>query len=181
MEADIRRFIREEIRRQVNIILSGSTSDTTEATETIDNLFPGMPSIPTRPVMHPYGYASRASKGTISVVGRQGEHVGNRLVLGHRDKNRPTDLSEGEVVVYSFGTYKLYFRNDRVSVGKGDEVETVVVGETLVEVLSSILDAIIVHTHAAPGAPPTNAASFSSIKTVDVESGSFLAKDGGRF
>lgn len=99
-DPDIIRFIRTEIAKQLNVILSGVAGTTTKESEDIEQLFPGMATITSRPVMHPYGISSRAPKGTISVVGRQGEHYGNRLVLGHRDKNRP-EVQEGEVFLYN--------------------------------------------------------------------------------
>jgi phage gp45-like len=103
MNADEARFIRQEIARQLNVILSGQAGDNSSIeTETIDNLFPGSPSIADRPVMHPYGFASRAPTGTIAVTAKHGADAQNRMVLGHRDKVRKLlDLSEGDAVIYS--------------------------------------------------------------------------------
>jgi phage gp45-like len=105
MDADTVRFVREEIKRQLSAILSGQAGDNSDVeTETIDNLFPGSPSIEKRPVMHPYGFASRAPQGTISVTARQGNDPSNRVVLGHRDSLRsglPEDLGAGDSVIYA--------------------------------------------------------------------------------
>ncbi len=100
-DAEMVRAVRQEVARQLNVILSGQAGENTAEKETIDNLFPGSPSIKDRPVMHPFGFVSRATKGTISVVGRQGASPENRLVLGHRDPKRPTDLEEGEALLYA--------------------------------------------------------------------------------
>lgn len=100
MDADTIRFIREEVKRQTNIILSGKSGTNDGTKEDIQEMFPKMPTIEDRPVMHPYGFASRAPKGTIQVVARQGDHIGNRLVLGHRASDRPT-LGAGESAIYN--------------------------------------------------------------------------------
>lgn len=100
-ESAIKRFVRDEIKRQLNIILTAQAGSNDNETETIENLFPGSPSIPERPVMHPYGFASRAPSKTLSVVAKHGADPSNRMILGHRDKNRPTDLEAGEAIIYS--------------------------------------------------------------------------------
>lgn len=106
--------MREEIRKQVQILLHGEVATNTAEVEDIANLVPGMATITKRPVMHPYGFASRATKGTIQVVGRIGEHASNRFVLGHRAKDRPTDLAVGECVLYSADGDKIYVRNGKI-------------------------------------------------------------------
>jgi len=86
MIANLVGFVRKEIERQLNVILSGQAgANTSTENETIDNLYPGMPSIESRPVMHPYGFVSRAPRKTISVTGKQGAGPQNRMTLGHRD------------------------------------------------------------------------------------------------
>lgn len=114
LDSDTIRFIREEIRRQVNIVLPAVAGETSDVeTESIEELFPGMPTITERPVMHPYGFASRAPRGTASVVARVGEHTGNRMVIGHRDKDRPEDLEAGEAALYNEnGDILLMKKND---------------------------------------------------------------------
>jgi phage gp45-like len=117
MTPDVQRFVREEIKRQLNVILSGQSDGTADVeTESIASMFPGSPTIADRPVMHPYGFASRASRGTIQVVGKQGADPSNRLVLGHRDSQRPTDLDEGEAVLYSSAQWAVYARADGVQI-----------------------------------------------------------------
>ncbi len=97
-------WIKREIRNQVQIILAGNTAatqiDDRVGTESIDNCPPGNPTINARPLAHPYGLVSRAPKGTAQVVARQGEHPANKLVLLHRDKDRPSLSAEGEVMLY---------------------------------------------------------------------------------
>lgn len=180
-DADVLRFIREEIRRQLNVILPGSAGGNTSQTEDIDQMLPGMPTITERPVMHPYGFASRAARGVISVVARVGDHLGNRLVLGHRDKDRPASLAEGEACIYSVGKFEIRVAKDRVQIGKDGTYETAVVGEKLTEFLTELMTQLIQHTHPAPGAPPTNVAAFTQAKTQYIDNGKILAKDGGRF
>lgn len=97
------RQIQQLVKQQVAIILSGNTAatqvDDVPGTESIDNLFPGCPTVEGRPLAHPYGLVSRAPKGTAQVTARQGEHPANRIVLLHRDKNRP-QVADGDVWLY---------------------------------------------------------------------------------
>lgn len=181
VDSETLRFIRQEIEKQLSIILCAETGQNTSQIETIQNLFPGMPGVTDRPVMHPYGYVSRAPQGIINVVARMGSHPGNRIVLGHRDKDRPSDIEEGESAIYSFGGYTVRMLNDRAVIGKEGETETLVVGETLKELLSALLDAIAGHSHPSPGAGPTNTVTFINLKNNYVENDKILAKDGGRF
>lgn len=99
-----RKWITDMVKQQVSIILSGNTAatqvDDVPGTESIDNLFPGCPTVEGRPVAHPFGLVSRAPKGTAQVTARQGEHPANRIVLSHRDKNRPALAAEGDVWLY---------------------------------------------------------------------------------
>lgn len=182
--AEVRRFIEHEIKKQMNVILSGSAGENTAMNETIENLYPGMASVQTRPVMHPYGFASRAPRNTISVTARQGENPGNRIVLGHRDANRP-EIENGETSVYNMNGYELRLKGDSIVVAKGEDFETCVVGETLVELLDSILTELTTHTHlgnlGAPTSPPQNAANFTNLKTQYLANEKILAKDGGRY
>lgn len=101
LDAEILRAIRQEVARALNVLLSGQAGANTAEKETVDSLYPGSPSIPDRPVMHPFGFVSRAPAGTISVTGRQGASPENRLVLGHRDSTRPADLEVGEAILYA--------------------------------------------------------------------------------
>lgn len=179
MDAEAVRFVRQEIERQLNVILTGSAGATDQFKETISNQFPGMPDIPGRPVMHPYGLVSRAPQGTLSVTGRMGEHVGNRMVLGHRDKNRPS-LAEGEVMLYNEFGQQMYVKNGnvilnakKVSLGSAAAAEPFVLGNVFQAMMETVLEAIATHTHAsnvpsAPTSPPLNAAVFEAQKASPV-------------
>lgn len=185
IDSEIRRYIEQEIDKKLNVILHGVSQDATNQTETIQNLFPGQDGFKTRPVMHPYGFVSRAIDNVISVIGRVGSHTGNRFVMGHRDKDRPDDVEKGESYLYSSGKYQIRVKNGKVEVGKDGEYQTLVVGEDLQAALIAIIDAIVAHTHIGnvgfPTSPPQNAATFTQIKTDQVAGGKLLAKDGGKF
>lgn len=117
----MKRFVREEIARQLNVILSGQSEGTADvATESIGKLYPGSPTIIDRPVMHPYGFASRAREGAIQVTAKQGASPENRMVLGHRDSERPTDLEAGEATVYSSGGWSVKVLNGSIVIGNDD-------------------------------------------------------------
>lgn len=183
-DADLKRLIRKEIEIALQVITSGVAGTNTKNSEDISSLFPGLPTLTARPIMHPYGLVSRAPKGTISVTAQQGSHPGNKMTLGHRDANSP-DIGLGEAALYSGNGYKVWVKGDSIVVGKGGEVETVVVGETLKALLIVLIDAIVAHTHignlGAPTGPPQNASEFTQAKGDFVENDKILAKDGGRF
>jgi len=182
---EIKRFINLEIKRQVNIIMSGTAGATSQHTETINDLYPGMGEIPDRPIMQPYGFASRAKEGTVSVTARQGDHPGNVVTLGHRDKDKPADLDAGESSVYSSGKFEVRVLNGQIQVGKNGDFETVVVGDTLKTLLISLIDTIVQHTHLGnlgyPTGFPQNAAAFNILKANTLSNDKILAKDGGRY
>lgn len=150
MDAESRKFIQDEIKKAINIILSGQSGENNQETETISDMYPGMPPITKRPIMHPFGFASRAALGTIQVVGKQGEHAGNRLILGHRDKTRPADLVEGETVIYSSDGKTALLRIDvqkaKITIGSKNAAENLVLGKTyqeyLVKFLGNLLDTV---------------------------------------
>lgn len=185
MSPEIERFIRDQIRNQLNVILFGAAGSNTPVSETIEKLFPGMPSIPDRPIVHPYGFVSRASQGTISVTAKVGDHPGARITLGHRDEKRPS-VDVGESGVYSLGGYIVKLGNGKIEFGKGSEMEVVPVGDTLLEFLKAFLDEYIAHQHvcSAPGSPgltPMTAAVATQLKADYLDNEKILAKDGGRF
>lgn len=184
MDAETRRAIRQEVERAMNILLTGTTRAADKDTEGIEDLFPGMPGLEARPLVLPYGYATRAPDKTLNFSARVGAHPGSRYVIGHRASDRPA-LASGEAAVYSFGGFLLRVFGDKIQVGKrsGDSYtfETVVAGETLVELLVSLLDAIAAHTHPSIGSPPSNAPTFTTLKSNYAENGKILVKDGGRF
>lgn len=179
-KAELRRMIQQEIARAMNVLTNGTTKGAGQFTETIENLFPGMPPLADRPLVQPFGLASVAPNGTLSFCGRVGDHPGSRYVLGHRDASKPA-LSTGEAALYSVGGFLVRVFADRIQVGKGDDYQTTVCGEYLAELLDSLLTTLASHTHASPGAPPTQAAQFTSMKSNYVDNEKILAKDGGGF
>lgn len=184
IDPEVRRLIVKEIQRQMKVITSGSCAGSTMTTEDIAGFMPGAPTIPGRPIMHPFGFASRAPQGLISVTAQQGEHPGNKLTLGHRDKDAPA-VAEGESVQYSLGGYQVMVKNGEIFVGKGSELEHMVVGETLKAFLLAVIDAIVKHTHLGnlgyPTGVPQNVADFNTAKANFLDNNKILAKDGGRF
>ncbi len=113
-------WIRREIATQLQIILSGATAATqvndVVGTESIDHSPPGMPTIEGRPLAHPYGMVSRAPVGTVQVVAQQGNYPGNRIVLLHRDKNRPSLNAEGEVMLYDKFGNQVWMQDGKIVV-----------------------------------------------------------------
>lgn len=182
VEPDLRRFIRAEISRQMNIILSGVAGnfDPTAFTEDIEEMYPGADTITARPVMHPFGFVSSAPRGTLQVVARQGEHPSNRLVLGHRDAERPTDIAEGTAKMYSIAGFQVYAGEDGIYVGKNSATEPLVLGTATNEFLVALLDLLVAHVHPAPGAPSDKSVDFTNLKIQTVEANKLISTgDGG--
>lgn len=124
MDSEIARYITREIERQMNQILSGVAGNASELNEDVQQLYPSMPTITQRPVMHPYGISSTCPDGMISVIGKQGEHFGNRIVLGHRAKDRPHQ-NQGEITVYSRDGFFSRVWNDHTDTGSDGSFHTI--------------------------------------------------------
>lgn len=185
MDSETVSFIRKEIARSINLIFSGTAGATTTHTEDIQEYLPGAATLPDRPIMQPYGFASRAAANTLQVVVQQGSHPANLVVLGHRDKDKPSDLAEGESAQYSSGKYQVRVLKGKIQVGKNGVWETVVVGETLEELLKALIQLIADHQHIGnlgflTGKPMTEA-DFLQLKANFLDNDKILSKDGGRF
>jgi hypothetical protein len=185
IDPETRRFIHNEIKRQMQMITSGRAGTNTVNTQDIDDILPGHPPVQGRPIMHPYGVVSRAPRGTIAVTAQQGEHPGNKLTLGHRAAN-PPDVEVGETAIYSVGKFTVKVASDQVQIGKDGDYETMVVGDTLKQLLVELITLLTTHTHlvtapGAPSGPPDQATQFADLDTQYLSNDKILAKDGGRF
>lgn len=185
IDAEIVRYIRSEVAKQVNVLLHGQAGGNTHEAEDIDQMYPGQATQPSRPVMHPYGIVSRAPRGIIQITGRIGDHPGNRMVMGHRDKDRPDDFDEGEIVVYSIGKYQIRVLKDKIQIGKAGVYEVLPVGETLRDFLKEFIQLYVAHTHIGNlgfnTTIPQNATQATLLKTNNLDNDKILSKDGGRF
>lgn len=184
MDANDIKWVRAEVQRQLNIVLYGQAGDnSTVENEDIDNLYQSMATIPQRPVMHPFGFVSRAAKGVFSVIAKLGNDPTNRMVLGHRDGQRPKDLDEGESRIYSLAGYQVICRGNGVFLRHNEaSTETpLLLGTQANQFFSDLLDLIIAHTHAAAGAPPTNAPDFVNLKAEQIETKALTSTEEGGF
>lgn len=192
-KAALAKMIRDEVARAMNILLNAQTEGATKDTEGINGVFPGMATMPSRPTVYPFGFCSQAPDGTISFVARVGDHPGNRYVIGHRDSRRP-DLDRGESAFYSVQNgglaYLMRCFVDSIKGGKGTTFETMIAGDTLVTLLSSLITELASHTHnitvastpfTGPTLAPLDAAAFTALKASYLDNGKVLLKDGGRF
>lgn len=177
---ETRRYIEQEIKRHVNIILSGQAGSNSQFVETIDNLFPGMPGILNRPVMHPYGLVSRAPAGTISVTAKQGDHPGNRVVLGHRDSARPT-IEAGETQLYNEFGQAIYLQNGSIHIGTAAAGNPAVLGDETKAFLILLIQWLLTHTHVtggpgSPTSPPEQVAELTEIQEQNVDNDKILSQ-----
>lgn len=182
IDPDLRRMIRAEIRKEMNIILTGvaGNTDASKFTQDIEQLYPGSDTITDRPVAHPYGFVSKAPRGTLQVVARQGEHPSNRLVLSHRDAGRPTDIDDGTAKMYSLAGFQVYASTDGIYVGKGSADQPLILGPAANEFFSALLDLLISHVHPGPGAPSDKSADFTQLKIQTIQANKLLTtEDGG--
>jgi len=119
LSADDLVIIRREIMAVANVILAGKTKSTAidnkVGTEAVEALISGATEA-RLPVVHPYGFTSRSTKGTVAVTGRQGDHPASRVVLGHRDDNRPELSAEGEVAIYDNFGHKIWLKDGEIDI-----------------------------------------------------------------
>lgn len=160
-EADLKRFIKQEIRTTLNVLLTAAAGTNDNQTEQVQDLFVGMDGINGVPVMHPFGISSRAPSGTTSIVGRVGDHYGNRLVMGHRDAKRP-DSGSGEVVLYDAYGHIVYLSQSKIQIGSKSASEPFVLGLVFQKLMSQLLQLLSTHTHitTVPGSATTNPQEF---------------------
>lgn len=116
-------IIRAEVGKQLLAILTGQSKNAAEGREDIALMYPNAPPIEKRPVMHPYGLKSRAKEGVTSVVAVQGAHAGNRIVLGHRDKDAPEPAAVGAVVLYDAFGNSIHLQDGKIVVTLDDKME----------------------------------------------------------
>jgi hypothetical protein len=176
----------------MQVILSGVTDGNTNQTESIGQLYPGMPTIENRPVVHPYGLVSRAPNGTIQCNARQGEHM-NWIVIGHRDSKRP-QLAQGEVMLYNELGEKIYVSKGTVRtttpkivdeagdvrIGSESANENFVLGKVFKKFAQDLLQQLAAETHVSglPGYPtsvPQNAAQYNALKATPINDNAILS------
>ena len=136
--------IRHEVHKYLNIILHATSGTSTTEDQSLTNIVPGAVEIKAIPVMHPYGYCSRAPKEKLAVTARVGEHPGARLILGFRDSAR-ADLAikDGEVCLFNEYGQKIILENGKVLLGDETSDEPVVLGKVIIEMLGKIIDLMV--------------------------------------
>lgn len=179
IDGETARFIRSEIMKQMDIIVWGmSQGNKDETTEDIGNLFGSQSTMTERQLVEPYGLHSRAPIDTIQCVGKNGEHPGSRVVLGHWDGNRPA-LSQGCVVLYNQFGQQIYLNNGKILIGSAAAAQNFVLGKIFQSMMSTVLGAIAAHTHEGnlgfPTGVPLNASVFSGQQSSPVNDGTILS------
>lgn len=135
-----RRWTVEMIRQEIKILLTAQTGVLNDSvSETIDNLYPGVGSLFGKPVMHPYGFTSRATPGTIQMVGKVGDHPGARVILGHLDKEPPKLDLVGESVMYDAYGHEVRLSALKIQVGSKSSDEPQVLGNVLKSFLTALV------------------------------------------
>lgn len=166
--ADVKRFIQDEIRREMGTALCTALQEATTDAENapIGELYPGMGATQPRPITHPWGYASVAPPGVLCTVGRVGEHIGNRVILGHRDKARKDlGLQPGESCLYDLYGNAVYLGLTGIKVGSKDADEPLVLGtvlKTFLEQLCQLLQTTPISLTTSPGNPVSPNPAFAT-------------------
>ena len=178
ISSEIKRLIREEIKRYTDIVIGSQAGPNTRYTESCQNMASVYPNIE-YPIAHPYGYCSRAAAGTVNLTVRQGDRPDNRIVISHRDVNRP-EINGGEVLLYNEHGQRIYLENGNIRIGTMDTDNKAVVGNELKSMLQELITLISTHTHitSAPGAPtsaPNEATQFLEIKANNVDNDEILS------
>ena len=147
--------VRREVKNHLNVILNATVGASTNEDAEIVQPVPGGPRTAKRPVVHPYGFVSRAPEGKIAVTGRVGEHPGAQVILGHRDSGRTAlDLLEGEVALYNEFGQAILLKDGLINLG-ADADDPAVLGTELKELLVIILDILIAGQHTITTSPGT--------------------------
>lgn len=141
-ESEIQKIVRQELAKQLSVILSGSSANAKSQTEDIEQMYPGMPSILQRPVMHPYGFVSKALRGAIQVTAKQGNTPENRIILGHRDSQRPDDFVPGACILYNQFGQQIRLESGTIKLGGPASAENIVLGQQLKALLQILIAAI---------------------------------------
>jgi phage gp45-like len=171
--------IRREIAKQVNIVLSGLSGSNDSLTEDINAIYPGAPTFQGRPIMHPYGLVSRSPTGTLQVTARVGDHPGARMVLGHRDADRPS-VNQGEVQLYNQFGQAIYLKDGEIHIGKPTSSDPVPLGTELSAFLTSFITLFENHSHTGNlGFPtpldPGDMASAANLKANNLDNKAILS------
>ena len=139
IDAEIISYIRSEIKTYVNLVLLGQTGNTTKDSEDIVNMYGGHPTMSKRPVMHPYGFVSRAMPDTLSVTCRAGDHPVSRIIIGHRDADRPDVSLPGEVILYNAYGREIRLNALSIQIGSDGADEPLALGNKLNDFLDQLL------------------------------------------
>jgi hypothetical protein len=139
IDSEIITYIRNEIKTYVNLVLLGQAGNTTKDSEDIVNMYGGHPTMTKRPVMHPYGFVSRAPAETLSVTCRAGDHPVSRIVLGHRDADRPEVSNPGEVIIYNAYGRQIRLNALSTQIGSDSADEPLALGNKLNTFLDQLL------------------------------------------
>ena len=158
LDPEVKREIRREIRNAINIILNCQLGESTTEDQEIEQVYPGAAKLNKRPVVHPFGFVSRAPKGKLGVTAQVGDHPGARIIIGTRDAARAdmSFLEEGEGCLYSVAGEKIVMRKDKTQLGSENAANPVVLGTEIADLLTqliAILKAGTMCLSTAPGSP----------------------------
>jgi hypothetical protein len=140
---------RKEIRNYINMLLiNGISDDGTTEDQAFNSQQTAGDTQKKRPVVHPFGFVSRAPSGKNCVLGQFGENIGARVVLGFRDANRAKKdyLEVGECEIYSEpatpfeNSEKVVLKKDKVLLGSENAENPLVLGDILMNLFTELFD-----------------------------------------
>lgn len=122
--------------------------------------------------IQPFGFSSRAPKGTTCLTVPIAGDPSHINIVGHFDEARPT-TEDGESILYNAYGQLIYLSNGKIQIGSKSAAENLVLGQIFKQYEKDLLDAIIAHRHVDSlgylTAPPVNDPDFTALKASPIE------------
>ena len=178
MDAETRKFIRDEIRLALApIILGNIISNESSLRSTVQRTASdsGMENV--RNIL-PYGISSRAPAKTTALIVPMAGDTTHPLLVGHFDETRP-ELNDGESAVYDAHGHVVFLSSSKMQFGSKNSANPMMLGDLVQQLLSDLIEKIATHQHLgnlgyATGTP-INQAEFEALKASPVDDGSLVS------
>lgn len=177
-ESDIIKLVKRTMREQLAPILMGIVVSNESQNRSSAQRFDTDSPISNLRNIQPFGFSSRAPKGTPGLVVPIAGDPTHLNLVGHFDEGRPSG-SDGETLFYNAFGQLIYLSNGKIQVGSKASAENMVLGQVFKSMMDTLLVAIKTHTHVGnlgySTSPPENAADFDAIKASPVDDGAILS------
>lgn len=175
-ESEIIALIKRILRKEIAQILMGTITSTNDSQRGSMQRFATEGQIGGLRMIQPYGFACRPPAGTPALISPVASDPTHLNIVGQFDLNRPT-LNDGEAIIYNEFGQMIYMENGKIRIGSKTSNHNFFLGDLANTFLGSLIDLIVAHTHAAPGAPPTNVSDFNNLKSNNISNNSLLSTE----